>query len=70
MKTVPDVITAIYGSEDAARAAFKIGRSALCNYKAWGFFPDRLFRQITEDNDAKGRPIAVNDVPFRQQVAA
>jgi len=66
MKTVEDIITAVYGTRAAACAAFKVGNSAISNWVAWGHFPTRLLAQIITDAMAKGVAIGISDIPLPQ----
>lgn len=69
MLTVKSIIADVYGTDAEAASAFKVGRSAICNYKAWGHFPPRLLPQIMRDAAAKGASITIDDIPLTREAA-
>lgn len=68
MHTVESLLEDIYGSEsEASKTLVDKGlirsRSAISNWKAWGYFPTRLLPQIMADAAAKDVSITVADIP-------
>lgn len=63
MNTVDSIISGIYGTPAKAAAAHNVKRSAVSNWKAWGYFPERLVGKLLMDATHKGVPLRVTDIP-------
>jgi hypothetical protein len=72
MRTVESIISAVY--ETDTNAAAKLGlksRSAVSNWKKWGYFPTRLLPVILADAKKASVKLDISQVPTQgRQVAA
>ena len=65
-KSVTDIITALYqGDDERAAQAHGVGRTAVCNWKADGFFPSRVIPQLLMDARVARIRLSVQDIPLR-----
>jgi hypothetical protein len=63
MLTVESILISIYGSERAAAEPHRVGRSAVSNWKAQGFFPSRVVPKLLADAREKNLQIDFADIP-------
>lgn len=68
MLTVDDVLKSIYDGDDlAAAAALGVGRTAVLNWRAWGYFPTRLVIPIWKHAKDRGIDIDIATLPVMQK---
>ena len=61
--TVPAILTGIYGKPKKALAALQVTRSSLSNWRAWGYFPERMVGRLLRDADAAGFKLTAQQIP-------
>lgn len=69
MKTVKDIISAVYGDDHATAKAHKVKRTSVCNWKAWGHFPALRLHRLLLDAKAAGVPLDLADIPLTKAAA-
>lgn len=63
MKTVDEILDAVYGGKPQAAIALKKKRTAPWNWRTRGFFPKAVAFAILEDASKKGLMLALSDIP-------
>lgn len=63
MQTVESLISSIYGDENNAASKLGVGRTAVSNWKTWGYFPTRLIVPLCKDAREKGIELDVAKIP-------
>lgn len=64
MKSVSNIISAVFGSATLAAKALNVGLSAVSNWKSRGHFPPRLLPQILSGAAAAGVVLPIGDIPI------
>lgn len=70
MQSVETILKDVYGSESEASVRLGVVRSAISNWKKWGYFPSRLLPRLIADSGAAGVALGVADVPILQKTDA
>lgn len=68
MQTVDSILTSVYGTDAKAAERLRVVRSAVSNWKTWGYFPSRLAVPIWEHARAAGVEIDVTEIPTMHNV--
>lgn len=63
MRTVDEILDAVYGTKTKAALALGVVRSAPWNWRKWGYFPRAIAFQIAKDANAKGVPLEIGEIP-------
>jgi hypothetical protein len=63
MRTVDEILEAVYGTKTEAALALGVVRSAPWNWRKWGYFPRAIAFQIAKDAGAKGVRLEIAEIP-------
>lgn len=71
MQTVESIVKSVYKTDLAAASRLGLrSRSAVSNWKKWGYFPRRLLPDILADAKKAGVKLAIGDIPIPARLAA
>lgn len=70
MRTVPSILESIYATQSNAAATLGVGRSAVSNWKALGYFPTRLLARIVADAAAANVDLPITEIPTMENSRA
>ena len=70
MQTVESIIASVYGTDAMAAERLGVGRTAVSNWKTWGYFPSRLVVLICEHARECQASVDVSEIPTMLKIKA
>jgi hypothetical protein len=64
MKTIDEILLRVYGDQNKAQEALGVGRTAIANWRTWGYFPRVRALTIALDAREKGLRLKLEEIPI------